>query len=387
MPTKKELKEQYNKLVKQRSQKLESIEKIEDPAKLKEIRSAVTDLNNQIKDVKEDISAFEELEAEQKRSFAPFADKQSQVIAKPADQKKQVRNAINKYIHTRDASDAAAIGLKSADAEVTIPKDVQYVPTEEVKTVPDLSKMVQQFQATTASGSYPIVKHATAKMYTVEELAKNPALAKPEFQNIDWKVQTYRGNIPLSQESIDDSEADLLGIVSNNAWEQKINTTNDAIAAILKSFTAKSVSGDNVDAIKHILNVDLDPAYQRVIVASQSFYNYLDTLKDKNGRYMLNDPITTGSPAMLLGVPVIIVNDELLGQNGEAHAFIGDLKRAVLFANRADIQIRWLDDAVYGTYLGVYFRFGVFKADGDAGFFVTADVAGGSATGGSTAGK
>lgn len=386
MQTKKELKEQYNKLVKQRSQKLESIEKIEDPAKLKEIRSAVTDLNNQIKDVKEDISAFEELEAEQKRSFAPFADKKSQVIAKPVDHAKQVRNAINKYIHTRDASDAATIGLKSTDAEVTIPKDVQYVPTEEVKTVPDLSKMVQQFQATTASGSYPIIKHATAKMYTVEELAKNPALAKPEFQNIDWKVQTYRGNIPLSQESIDDSEADLLGIVSNNALEQKINTTNDAIATILKSFTAKSVSGDNVDAIKHILNVDLDPAYQRVIVASQSFYNYLDTLKDKNGRYMLNDPITTGSPAMLLGVPVIIVNDDLLGMNGEAHAFIGDLKRAVLFANRADIQIRWLDDSVYGTYLGAYFRCGVFKADGDAGFFVTADTSA-PATKSTTSGK
>lgn len=386
MQTKKELKEQYNKLVKQRSQKLESIEKIEDPAKLKEIRSAVTDLNNHIKDVKEDISAFEELEAEQKRSFAPFADKKSKVIAKPVDQKKQVRNAINKYIHTRDASDAATIGLTSTDAEVTIPKDVQYVPTEEVKTVPDLSKMVQQFQATTASGSYPIVKHATAKMHTVEELAKNPALAKPEFQNIDWKVQTYRGNIPLSQESIDDSEADLLGIVSNNALEQKINTTNDAIATILKLFTAKSVSGDNVDAIKHILNVDLDPAYQRVIVASQSFYNYLDTLKDKNGRYMLNDPITTGSPAMLLGVPVIIVNDELLGKNGEAHAFIGDLKRAVLFANRADIQIRWLDDSVYGTYLGAYFRCGVFKADGDAGFFVTADTSA-PATTSTTSGK
>ena len=374
MQTKKELKEQYNKLVKQRSQKLESIDKIEDPAKLKEIRSAVTDLNNQIKDVKDDISAFEELEAEQKRSFAPFADKKSQVIAKPVDHEKQVRNAINKYIHTRDASDAATIGLTSTDAEVTIPKNVQYVPTEEVKTVPDLSKMVQQFQATTASGSYPIVKHATDKMHTVEELAKNPALAKPEFQNIDWKVQTYRGNIPLSQESIDDSAADLLGIVSNNALEQKINTTNDAIAKILQSFTAKSVSGDNVDAIKHILNVDLDPAYQRVIVASQSFYNYLDTLKDKNGRYMLNDPITTGSPAMLLGVPVIIVNDDLLGKNGEAHAFIGDLKRAVLFANRADIQIRWVDDSVYGTYLGAYFRCGVFKADGNAGFFVTADT-------------
>ena len=286
------------------------------------------------------------------------------------------KRAINAYIHTRDASNAAEVGLKSQDAEVTIPKDIKYVPTEEVKTVADLSKYVTKFSVTTSSGTYPIVKRATGKLHTVEELAKNPELAKPEFENIDWKVATYRGAIPLSKEAIDDSAADLIGIVQNNANEQKINTTNDAISTVLKTFTAKSVSGTDVDAIKHILNVDLDPAYQRTIVASQSFYQYLDTLKDKNGRYMLNDPITTTSPAMLLGVPVIVVNDELLGNSGEAHAFIGDLKRAVLYPDRADLSIRWVDNDVYGTYLSAFFRFGVFQADKNAGYFVTASAAG-----------
>ena len=240
----------------------------------------------------------------------------------------------------------------------------------------DLAQLVTQFQATTASGKYPIVKRATARMNSVAELAKNPDLAKPQFEEVDWKVQTYRGAIPLSQESIDDSAIDLTALVANNANEQKVNTTNFAIAGVLKSFTAKTIAGESVDDIKHILNVDLDPAYNKTIVASQSFYQYLDTLKDKNGQYLLHEPITDGSPRMLLGVPVTVVEDELLGAAGEAHAFIGDLARAVLYANRKDIQVRWVDDNIYGQYLQAVVRFDTKAADTNAGYFVTYNAAG-----------
>lgn len=373
----KEAKEKYNSLVHERSALLENANKATEAKDLHEIRSQISDKNKALEETRAEIEDLENLQKEEKRSFEPEVKGPHHRGGGSSKDKLEIqKRAINAYIHTRDASNAAEVGLKSQDAEVTIPKDIKYVPTEEVKTVADLSKYVTKFSVTTSSGTYPIVKRATGKLHTVEELAKNPELAKPEFENIDWKVATYRGAIPLSKEAIDDSAADLIGIVQNNANEQKINTTNDAISTVLKTFTAKSVSGTDVDAIKHILNVDLDPAYQRTIVASQSFYQYLDTLKDKNGRYMLNDPITTTSPAMLLGVPVIVVNDELLGNSGEAHAFIGDLKRAVLYPDRADLSIRWVDNDVYGTYLSAFFRFGVFQADKNAGYFVTASAAG-----------
>ena len=165
-------------------------------------------------------------------------------------------------------------------------------------------------------------------------------------------------------------------MILHNANEQKVNTTNFAIAGVLKSFTAKTIAGESVDDIKHILNVDLDPAYNKTIVASQSFYQYLDTLKDKNGQYLLHEPITDGSPRMLLGVPVTVVEDELLGAAGEAHAFIGDLARAVLYANRKDIQVRWVDDNIYGQYLQAVVRFDTKAADTNAGYFVTYNAAG-----------
>lgn len=373
----KEAKEKYNSLVHERSALLENANKATEAKDLHEIRSQISDKNKALEETKAEIEDLENLQTEEKRSFEPEVKGPHHRGGGSSKDKLEIqKRAINAYIHTRDASNAAEVGLKSQDAEVTIPKDIKYVPTKEVKTVVDLSKYVTKFSVTTAAGTYPIVKKATGKLHTVEELAQNPELAKPEFENVDWKVATYRGAIPLSKEAIDDSAADLIGIVQNNANEQKINTTNDAISTVLKTFTAKSVSGTDVDAIKHILNVDLDPAYQRTIVASQSFYQYLDTLKDKNGRYMLNDPITTTSPAMLLGVPVIVVNDELLGKSGEAHAFIGDLKRAVLYPDRADLSIRWVDNDVYGTYLSAFFRFGVFQADKNAGYFVTASAAG-----------
>lgn len=374
----KEATAKYNDLVQKRSTLLKEADTASEVKDIKEIRSKITGLNTELDQAKADLDDLKELEKEEQRSVAPEVNEgpHHRGGGSSKDKLEIQKRAINAYIHTRDASNATEVGLKSEDAEVTIPKDIQYIPTEEVKTVTDLSKLVTQFTPTTASGTYPIVKRATAKLHTVAELEKNPELAKPEFIKREWKVDTYRGAIPLSQESIEDSAADLIGIVSNNAMEQKINTTNAAISTILQSFTAKSVSGSDVDAIKHILNVDLDPAYQRTIIASQSFYQYLDTLKDKNGRYLLNDPITTDSPAMLLGVSVIVVEDNLLGKDGEAHAFIGDIKRAVLYANRSDIQIRWVDNDIYGTYLRASVRFGVVKADENAGYFVTAGTAG-----------
>lgn len=71
-----------------------------------------------------------------------------------------------------------------------------------------------------------------------------------------------------------------------------------------------------------------------------------------------------------------MVEDELFGAAGEAHAFIGDLGRAVLYANRKDIQVRWVDNEVYGQYLQVVTRFDTKAADTKAGYFVTYNAAG-----------
>lgn len=279
---------------------------------------------------------------------------------------KEVRSAVNTFIRTKGQTRA---GLVSTDAGVIIPEEIIYSPEKEVKTVTNLAELVSKTKVSTASGKYPILKRATTRLNSVPELEANPQLAKPEFVQINWEVETYRGAIPISQESIDDAAVDLVSIVSENAQEQKINTTNYAILEVLKTFTAKAVT--DTDDIKQILNVTLDPAYERNAVVSQSFLQWVDTLKDSDGQYILHHDITSPSVTSLFGIKLEVVNDELLGLAGEAHAFLGDLKRAVLFADRVDITARWVDNEIYGQYLQVGTRFDVKQADSNAGYFLT----------------
>lgn len=374
------------------------------PALTKEARSLIekADSDEEFKAAKEKRDAVAAAEQEikdleEKRDLYEAAIKGTEEPTNTPAQKLEehdYREAMNRYLHSRgresegiqfektdqgtfavlradptDASDVANAGVKSPDVKPTIPETISYVPQRELQTVVDLKPFAQVFQASTQKGDYPTVANATTKMATVAELEKNPAMAKPEFKQVSWEVATYRQALPISQESIDDSQIDLVGLIQTNAQQIKVNTTNSAIAAALVTFAAKTVS--TIDDLKHINNVDLDPAYNRAIIASQSFYQWLDTVKDGNGRYLLQDSILTPSGKSVLGMPIAVVSDKTLGAAGEAHAFLGDVKRAVLFANRADFMVRWVDDQIYGQFLQAGMRFGVAKADEKAGYFLT----------------
>ena len=260
-------------------------------------------------------------------------------------------------------------GVKKADTTKVTSEELVTTPIREVNTTVDLKQFTTIHPAQKGSGKYPILKKATSKMASVAELEKNPKLAKPEFEQVDWTVETYRGAIPVSQESVDDADVDLVSIVAEAAAQIKVNTTNAAIAEVLKTFTPKAEK--NLDEIKGILNVDFDPAYDVAFVVSQSFYQFLDSLKDQNGRYLLQDSITAASGKVLLGKPVFVLSDTVLGNAGEAKAFVGDFKRAVLFADRQDLGLRWADNEIYGQYLQAVLRFDAVKADAKAGYFVT----------------
>ncbi|KKC20728.1 phage major capsid protein [Streptococcus sp. NCTC 11567] len=258
-------------------------------------------------------------------------------------------------------------GVKKTDVKPVSSEEILYTPAREVKTVVDLKQFTSIHPAKKESGKWPVLQRATEKMVSVEELEKNPKLGKPQFKNVEWEVKTYRGAIPLSQESIDDADVDLVGIVAETIGQMKVNTTNDAIAKVLKTFEAKA-GVKTLDDIKKILNVDLDPAYNVSFIVSQSFYQTLDTLKDKNGRYLLQDSITSASGKVFLGKPVFVLSDDVIGKDS---AFIGDFKRGVLFADRKDLGLRWADNEIYGQYLQAVLRFGVAKIDDKAGYYVT----------------
>ena len=306
---------------------------------------------------------LEEIEKKKKKKEA------KRDMAKFLKDNPETNEAVQGFSDFVKSKGAIRDNVKSDDVGVTIPEDIKYTPEKEVNTVQDLSQYVTKTAVKTASGKHPILKRATAKFNTVEELEKNPELAKPEFETIGWEVNTYRGAIPVSEESIADSAINLTALIAENIQEQKVNTLNEKIGNVLKSFTAKEVS--DVDDLKHIINVDLDPGYDRQIVCTQSFYQALDTIKDSNGRYYLNDSIINTSGLKLLGMNVTVVRDDLLGVQGDAKAFVGDLKRGVFFADRSDMSVTWQDHNIYGRFLMGAFRFDVKQADENAGYFIT----------------
>ena len=274
----------------------------------------------------------------------------------------EVLISFNEIVPTTD-------GVQRTDTTKVTSTEIITTPIKEVKTIADLKAGANIYKANKGSGTYPILKKATTRMHTVAELEKNPALAKPEFTGVDWKVDTYRGAIPISQESIDDADVDLLALISESIGEIKVNTTNYAMAEAYKTFAPKTIA--NLDDLKKILNTDLDPAYQVSITATQNFYNLLDTLKDNGGRYLLQDSIISPSGKVVLGNNINVVSDELLGAKGDAKAFVGDSKRGVLFVDRLELGLRWAENDIYGQYLQAVMRFDVVVADAKAGFFVT----------------
>lgn len=361
---------------------LKSVLNSDDLEKAREVRAEIDNLKSQKEELENNLKAYEIAEA---GTGAHATGEKHKVKAEG----KSYREAVNEWVRTKGAVADASLklegkdllipmneavnptqdGLKKTDTGKVTSKEIVTTPIREVKTVLDLKQFVTIHKASKGEGTYPILKHATSKMASVEELEKNPALAKPEFTDVAWKVKTYRGAIPLSQEAIDDADVDLLAIVAEAANQIKVNTTNDVIGTILKTFEEKQAA--DLDAIKAILNVDLDPAYNVSFVVSQSFYQKLDTMKDKNGRYLLQDSIVSASGKVFLGHPVFVVADTMLGVAGEAKAFIGDVQRAVLFADRQELGLRWTDNEIYGQYLQAVVRFDVKKADAKAGYFVT----------------
>lgn len=334
----------------------EEIDKLEKDKKEKE------DLKKNLTDEIESL----EKETEELRSKEPKTG-----VGSMSNDKRELKEGIELYIRSKGVS--IRDDIKLTDIGAVVPKDISYVPENQVITVQDLSEYVTKIPVTTNSGTWPVLNRATEKFNTTEELEENPALGKPTFNKVEWTVKTYRGAIPISQEAIDDAEIDVLALIQRNAHEQKINTVNNAIGEALKTFTPKQIT--NVDELKKLLNVDLDPAYKREFVVTQSFYQVLDSLKDKNGRYLLNENITGSSVAQILGHPIRVVSDTLLGNSGDKVGFIGDLSRGILFADRAEFTIEWTNSNIYGKYLMAGLRFGVKKADEKAGFFVTLNIA------------
>lgn len=290
----------------------------------------------------------------------------------------EVRGFLN-YVRSHNPKmDLRALpeGVKSTDVGAIIPEDIVTKTKMLPETVVDLRNLVQTVKVSTPTGKYPILKSTEAVMHTVVELEANPDLDKPQFEKVLYDVDTYRGQIPVSRESLDDSDEDLGALIARHIQRITLNTANAKIVENLKTARPKTVH--NLDEIKTIINTEFDPAYNLQFVVSQSFYNEVDLMKDNEGRYMLQPSITAQSGKSLLGLNVTVLSDKLLA--GEAPnkkvAFLGDPAGFTSFFDRNEMAVRWQEHQHYGEILAAAMRFDVKTVDAAAGKFLTLDTAG-----------
>lgn len=361
-----------------RTEELEaSIEEAKTDEEIEAVEEEVENLEKEKKDhdeekqkLEDEIAQLEE-ELEELNRNAPKNNKDSQGGKRNMDkeQLQEVRSAINTFIRTKGAEVRQVEGFKLVDGGALVPEEL-LSPEKEPKDVVNLLTHVKNVPVKSASGKYPVIKKSGSKMNTVAELEKNPELQKPQISDVTWDIDTYRGYIPVSQEVIDDATYDIVGLIDEEIRDQELNTRNYAIANVLKSATAKTVTG--LDELITLLNTGFKSAYQVKLYISQSLFNELDLMKDNNGRYLLQDDITVASGKRLKGKEIVVLDDEMIGNaTGDLVGFVGDAKAFCKFFNRKQVSVKWVDHNVYGQMLAGFVRFDVKAGDTDAGYYIT----------------
>lgn len=363
------IEDKLNAFLEKRDELAASVEGVENEEDLEAIEQEVNENEEEIKKL-EDEKANLQKEIEELESQLEELNRKKPGKGEKRNMPKniEVRDAINAYVKSKGQTREIE-GFTSVEGGALIPEEL-LTPQKAPEDVVDLSKLVTVRKVNSGSGKYPVIKKSGSKMTSVAELAKNPELAKPTITEVGYDIETYRGFIPVSQEVIDDADYDVTGLIAEEIIDQELNTKNAEIAAVLKTATPKTVTG--LDGLKEVFNKDIKKVYNAKAIISSSLYNELDTMKDKNGRYLLQDDITVESGKRLFGKEVVVLDDDMIGNaDGELVGFVGDPKAFCTLFDRKRASVKWVDNDIYGELLAGFVRFDVKATDTDAGYYIT----------------
>lgn len=195
----------------------------------------------------------------------------------------------------------------------------------------------------------------------------------PLVKGVEYKLQTRAGKIYLSQEIIDDSAVDIVGEVKAQLQRLVDNTDNTNLANVItKKDNFQSATATSLDDVKKFKNTMLNPGLSLTVVTNQSGFNYLDTLKDSEGRYMLQEDVTAQTGKSLFGIPVAELSDtQLPNQAGTFPIFIGDLSQCLFEAYKPQVITQWQEFNAYSQGLSVVMRSDYQVIDKNSGVLIT----------------
>lgn len=226
-------------------------------------------------------------------------------------------------------------------------RDVSYSLLQDIDVVPvKTNKGSRTYQKKSEVGTFVDID---------ENGAISNEIGAPKFERIPYAIQDRAGFMPVSNDLIDDSDANILEVVSKWLGEADVATGN---AKILAKVAEKSqVDLKDINGIKTALNVTLGQAYKSgaKIYTNDDGLNYLDTLEDKNGRPLLNpDPTAPATMTLRCGttvLPIKVLPNKVFASVGTKVPFIvGNLFDYVRKYDRQSMSIMASNIASIGDF-------------------------------------
>lgn len=255
--------------------------------------------------------------------------------------------AVKNYIKSGIVN--AAGPLKESEGEnggYLVPEDVRTAINEYRRSFISLKNYVDVRSVVVPSGSEVYEKTSQLTGLTnITELGEIQEMNAEVFEKITYAVKNFGGILPVSRFLLQDSPENLLAYLGKWFMKKQVVTENKEIIAVLKTLTKKAIT--KVDEIKEAFNVTLDPIFldNTKVLTNQDGFNVLDSLKDKNGNYLLQPVVTDPTKRTLLGKEVIVLPNTHL-PNETANKFplyIGDLKEAVRVYELNELEIKSTD--------------------------------------------
>lgn len=254
---------------------------------------------------------------------------------------------------TPDGEDEMGIG-------VTIPEDIRTDIIELRRSEDNLEQYVNVEGVTTKTGARNIEVDADSTPFdNVEEEADFPEMDEPKFKKITYVIKKKGGILKITAELFEDTAANIMAYINKWIAKKTRATRNAMILKVLNTMTTgKEVVISSIDSIKDVFNVMLDPAVatSSMVITNQNGFNYLDKLKDTDGKYILQPNPTQPTQMLLFGkYPIVKVSNKVVKsteiKSGEAvtgykhPVYMGDLKEAVTLFDRNVITIDMNDKA------------------------------------------
>lgn len=239
-----------------------------------------------------------------------------------------------------------------ADGGYTVPDDIRTEINRYREAHFSLESLVDTEPVTTDSGRRTYQSRASHTGFAqVAEGGKIGNVAGPTFEVIDYAIKKYAGWMPVTNELLADSDANITNTLIEWLGEEDIATRNRLILALMQNGSATELA--NLDGIKKAINVTLGSAFKNSsqIITNDDGLNWLDTLKDSNGHYLLKPSMDPASPIkqqLAVGatnIPIVVVPNSILPSNVATAKkrgipmICGDAKEGIKVFDRQQISI------------------------------------------------